>query len=337
VNWAVYQAIKAPIKNTPSLIERKKTVKNEKEIEGLRQAHIRDGVALTAFLAWLERTLKAGPEGNGDGLGWPLTEVAVANKLEQMRASMDKFVGLSFDTISGYGSNGAIIHYRANPETCRELGTSEMYLLDSGAQYLDGTTDITRTMHFGEATEYQQECFTRVLKGHIALAQFKFPEGTAGTRFDVIARAALWAVGLDYKHGTGHGVGAHLNVHEGPQSISFRQRPNGMGFVPGMTVSNEPGYYEEGQFGIRIENIMVTKRVETTHSFGGYKFCGFDTVSFCPIQTRLVLPDLLTDEEIAWLNAYHSQVRSALTPLMQEKFPEAMDFLIRETEPIGRP
>eukprot|EP00605_Chrysophyceae_sp_TOSAG23-4_P002814 GSChrysophyteH1.ASY1.ANO1.3099.1 assembled CDS len=281
-----------------------KSIKNETELNGIRNAHIKDGVALTAFLCWLEQTVQLHPNS--------LTEYDVALKLEEFRHKMDGHQYPSFDTIAGYASNGAVIHYKPEKETALKLGVDSLFLLDSGGQYLDGTTDVTRTMHYGTPTERMMECYTMVLKGHIALAQLVFPEGTVGSRFDSVARIPLWQAGLDYNHGTGHGVGAYLNVHEGPQGIGFRKRENEAGFKIGMTTSNEPGYYEAGAFGIRIEN----------------------TVTLTPISTSLIKHGVLSPSEIEWVNDYHREVREKLLPGIKKYFPEAESWLIRETEAI---
>ncbi|CAN0088431.1 unnamed protein product, partial [Phaeothamnion confervicola] len=206
--------------------------------------------------------------GGGDGAGWPLTELSVAGKLEEYRAAQREYVTPSFATICGYGPNGAIIHYQADAATAAEIGTAAPLLIDSGGQFLDGTTDVTRTVHLGAPTAHQRRCFTLVLRGHIAIAAAVFPEGLPGSRLDAMARTALWQAGLDYKHGTGHGVGAFLNVHEGPQGIHFRLRPGEQGFRLGMTTSNEPGYYENGAFGIRIESVCICREAPTEFCFG---------------------------------------------------------------------
>ncbi|CAE7736177.1 AMPP [Symbiodinium microadriaticum] len=246
---------------------------------------------------------------------------------------MDHHVSPSFDTISSYGPNGAVIHYKPSKENCAKVGCTSLYLCDSGAQYLDGTTDVTRTMHFGTPTQRMKDCFTYVLKGHIALATAVFPEGMIGSRLDTIARAPLWSAGLDYNHGTGHGVGSYLCVHEGPQGIGFRRRVGGEeGFRCGMTVSNEPGYYEDGAFGIRIETICITVPVNTENCFNADRYCGFETITMCPIQQKLINTALLSDKEIEWVNRYHAEVRLKLMPVMQHFFPEAVDFLVKETE-----
>ncbi|KAF5746740.1 hypothetical protein HS088_TW06G00914 [Tripterygium wilfordii] len=275
-----------------------KAIKNPAEIEGMRNSHLRDAAALAQFWAWLEEEIHNDVK---------LTEVDVADKLLEFRSKQEGFLDTSFDTISGSGANGAIIHYRPEPDNCSVVDKNKVFLLDSGAQYVDGTTDITRTVHFGEPTARQKECFTRVLQGHIALDQSIFPENTPGFVLDAFARSFLWKIGLDYRHGTGHGVGAALNVHEGPQSISHRFG-NMTALEKGMIVSNEPGYYEDYAFGIRIENLLHVKEVDTPNRFGGIGYLGFEKLTFVPIQTKLVESALLSDAEVNWLNDYHSQV-----------------------------
>jgi len=294
-----------------------KACKNPVELDGTRAAHRRDGAALTRFLAWLAQEA---PKGG-------LAEIAASDRLEAIRREGEYFRDLSFSTISGAGSNGAIVHYRAMPETEKRLEPGSLYLLDSGAQYLDGTTDVTRTVAIGAPTPEMRDHFTRVLKGHIALALARFPKGTTGTQLDAFARRALWAEGLDYDHGTGHGVGSYLGVHEGPQRIS--KAPNGQALLPGMIVSNEPGYYKTGAYGIRIENLVVVQPVEGA---GEREMLGFETLTLAPIDRNLIDSSLLDGEEIAWLNDYHMRVREALTPLVD---PDTAHWLAAATEPIA--
>lgn len=280
-----------------------KARKNATEIAGMRTAHIRDGAALCSFLAWLDQTAAKGG----------LDEITASDKLESFRKATGCLRDLSFPTISGAGPNGAIVHYRASAKSNRMLEAGNLYLLDSGAQYLDGTTDVTRTIAIGTPSIEQQDRFTRVLKGHIGLATIRFPKGVTGAHLDVLARAALWKAGLDYDHGTGHGVGCYLSVHEGPQSIS--RRPNNVGLEPGMIVSNEPGYYKQGAYGIRIENLVLV--TEPCQIPGGEReMMGFDSLTLAPIDLRLVTRGLLTDEEAGWLNTYHAQVCKTLMPLV---------------------
>lgn len=301
-----------------------KAKKNVAELDGMRQAHLRDAAALVEFLAWLENTIIAERR--------ELTEVEVAEVLLEFRAKQSGFLDTSFDTISGSGPNGAIIHYRAEPESCRIVDDKHILLLDSGAQYKDGTTDVTRTVHFGTPTARQKECYTRVLQGHIAVDKAVFPEGTPGFVLDVLARASLWKIGLDYRHGTGHGVGAALNVHEGPQSISARFG-NMTGLEAGMIVSNEPGYYEDRSFGIRIENLLVVHEVETANRFGGVTYLGFEKITFVPIQKNLMDLALLSQEEIDWVNNYHQQVWEKVSPLVEGN---ALTWLKQNTRHISK-
>jgi Xaa-Pro aminopeptidase len=293
-----------------------KACKNSVELDGSRAAHRRDGAALTRFLAWL-----AGEAPKGG-----LAEIAASDRLEAIRREGEHFRDLSFATISGAGSNGAIVHYRAMPETEKRLEPGSLYLLDSGAQYLDGTTDVTRTVAIGEPTQEMRDRFTRVLKGHIALALAHFPKGTTGTQLDAFARRALWQKGLDYDHGTGHGVGSYLGVHEGPQRIS--KAPNGQALLPGMIVSNEPGYYKTGAYGIRIENLVVVQPAEGAER----EMLGFETLTLAPIDRNLIDTSLLEDDEIAWLDEYHKRVRETLTPVVD---PATARWLAAATEPIA--
>jgi Xaa-Pro aminopeptidase len=295
-----------------------KACKNAVEINGARTAHRRDGAALTRFLAWLAREAP-----NGE-----LREIAVSDRLEAFRREGEYFRDLSFPTISGAGSNGAIVHYRAAPETEKRLEPGTLYLLDSGAQYLDGTTDVTRTVAIGVPTPEMRDRFTRVLKGHIALALARFPKGTTGTQLDAFARRGLWEAGLDYDHGTGHGVGSYLGVHEGPQRIS--KAPNAQPLLPGMIVSNEPGYYKTGAYGIRIENLVLVQPAETD---GEREMMRFETLTLAPIDRNLIEPSLLDDEEIDWLDTYHGRVRDLLTSLVDA---DTARWLDAATRPIAR-
>ncbi len=278
-----------------------KACKNETELEGARAAHLRDGLALTKFLAWLSREA---PKGN-------LSEIDAVVKLEEFRQGTGTLKDLSFDSISGAGANGAIVHYRVTNKTNAMLNPGELFLIDSGGQYEDGTTDVTRTIAIDDPSNEMRERFTLVLKGHIAIATARFPEGTTGAQLDSFARRPLWEAGLDYGHGTGHGVGAYLSVHEGPQSISVRGTAQAL--KPGMICSNEPGYYKEGAYGIRIENLVITQELEPPP--GAEKtLLGFETITLAPIDLNLVAPKLLNEEERAWLNAYHAAVREKLVP-----------------------
>ena len=280
-----------------------KAIKNPVELEGIRAAHRRDGAALSRFLAWLAH----------EAPGGRLTEMEAADRLEELRAANPLFRGLSFPTISGAGPNGAIVHYRVSEATNRRLRPGSLYLVDSGAQYLDGTTDVTRTLAIGKASAEMRDRFTRVLKGHIAVAMARVPEGTTGSQVDTLARRALWDAGLDYDHGTGHGVGAYLGVHEGPQRIS--RQPSQVALEAGMVVSNEPGYYKSGAYGIRIENLVAV--VPLAPPPGAERaLLGFETLTLAPIDRGLVALNLLDGAEVAWLDAYHSRVRKVLMPLM---------------------
>ncbi|HXP12676.1 MAG TPA: aminopeptidase family protein P, partial [Stellaceae bacterium] len=297
-----------------------KACKNPVELEGTRAAHRRDGAALTRFLAWLSAAASKGG----------LKEIAVADTLEEFRRHVEHFKGLSFPTISGAGPNGAIVHYRASPASERVLENGSLYLVDSGAQYLDGTTDVTRTVAIGNPTAEMRDRFTRVLKGHIALASCRFPQGTTGSQLDALARLPLWEAGLDYDHGTGHGVGSYLNVHEGPQRIS--KTANTQALLPGMIVSDEPGYYKTGAYGIRIENLVaVTALGEGAE--GGRKLLGFETLTLAPIDLALVEPALLDAAESAWLDAYHARLRKELGPLLDQA---TRAWLERATRKLSR-
>lgn len=281
-----------------------KAIKNTTEIAGTRCAHQRDGAAVARFLAWLDR--EAGSE--------QIDEIAAARKLEDCRAETGLLEDISFDTISGSGPNGAIVHYRVTEATNRKLGIGELYLIDSGAQYRDGTTDITRTIAIGKPTAEMRRNATLVLKGHIAIATARFPKGTRGIDLDPLARNALWHHGLDYAHGTGHGVGSFLSVHEGPQSISKR----GMHTLePGMIISNEPGYYKEGAYGIRLENLVLVREPEPVEG-GDREMMSFETLTLAPFDRNLIDPLLLSDGERDWLNAYHARVETEIRPLVDE-------------------
>ena len=296
-----------------------KACKNPVEIDGTRAAHRRDGAALTRFLCWLDAAAARGG----------LSEIAASDRLEAFRREGRHFRDLSFPTISGAGSNGAIVHYRATLESEKRLEPGSLYLLDSGAQYLDGTTDVTRTVAIGTPSAEMRDRFTRVLKGHIALALARFPKGTTGTQLDAFARRGLWQAGLDYDHGTGHGVGSYLGVHEGPQRIS--KAPNTQPLLPGMIVSNEPGYYKTGAYGIRIENLVLVQPSPSREA-AEREMLGFETLTLAPIDRRLVEPSLLDEDEIAWLDAYHARVREVLTPLVD---PDTAAWLAAATRPVA--
>ena len=278
-----------------------KARKNATELVGIRTAHRRDGAALTRFLAWLA----AAPPGS-------VTELDAVERLAAMRAGGEHYRGPSFDTISGAGPNGAIVHYRVTEESNRTLEPGTLYLVDSGGQYLDGTTDVTRTVAIGRPEPEHRDRFTRVLRGHIALATARFPRGTTGAQLDTLARQFLWQAGLDYDHGTGHGVGHYLNVHEGPQRIS--RMGSGAALMPGMVVSNEPGYYKTGAYGIRIENLVAVTEPDGAED----GFLGFETLTLAPIDRALIDPAMLTADERAWLDAYHARVAETLAPLLAD-------------------
>lgn len=302
-----------------------KAVKNPTEIEGMKNAHIKDGIALCEYFSWLEKNVSSGN----------ITEISGAKRLEEFRKKQADFVGPSFDTISSVGPHGAIIHYKPSPATDVPITMSAIYLCDSGGQYLDGTTDVTRTWHFGQPEDYERECFTRVLKGQIKLGTAIFPSKIKGNYLDSFAREFLWDVGLDYAHGTGHGIGSYLNVHEGPMGISWRLMPDDPGFEPGMFVSNEPGYYEDGRFGVRIEDIIQVVTAPTKHNFNNRGFLTFETITLCPIQAKLIAVDMLTPKEIEHINSYHKKCRDILGPLMdKQNLSEAKQWLWKETEPI---
>ena len=294
-----------------------KAIKNPTEIKGARAAHLRDGAAVTRFLAWLDAVAATGA----------LDEIEAVRRLESFRRATNQLREVSFDTISGSGPNGAIVHYRVSEATNRKLRPGELFLIDSGAQYLDGTTDITRTIAIGKPTAEMRERFTLVLKGHIAIASARFPKGTRGIDLDPYARRALWQHGLDYDHGTGHGIGSYLSVHEGPQSISRA----GMAVLePGMICSNEPGYYKEGAYGIRIENLVLVTELQKLPG-GDREMMGFETLTLAPIDRRLIVQEMLGAEEIAWLDAYHERVAGALAP---EVDPETRQWLRQAAAPL---
>jgi Xaa-Pro aminopeptidase len=300
-----------------------KARKNETEIDGARRAHIRDGAAMVRFLAWLDRTAPSGE----------LDEIAAATRLEELRADTAKrdgaeLVDISFDTIAGFGPNGAIVHYRVTTRTSRRIEPGSLFLVDSGGQYRDGTTDITRTVAIGTPSARMRDRFTRVLKGHIAVATARFPAGTPGAQLDALARIALWRGGFDFDHGTGHGVGSFLSVHEGPARIA---RTGTVPIEAGMILSNEPGYYKAGAYGIRIENLVATTPAAPIPG-GDRDMLGFETLSLCPIDRRLIEPTLLSEEEIAWLDAYHAGLAPALGRLLDAADRE---WLVEATRPLA--
>lgn len=287
--------------SAPSPVPEMKAVKNEVECNGFRNAMLRDGVAMVKFLKWLEEAVPRGGE----------TELSVSAKLRQLRAEQPLFMDESFDTIAGYEEHGAIVHYEPSPESDVALRPEGFLLLDSGAQYLDGTTDITRTIQLGAVSDLHRRVYTLVLKGHLSLQNLCFPRGAAGTQLDAVARVAMWREGMNFMHGTGHGVGSYLSVHEGPHQIRQEYRPAPM--LEGMTVTDEPGLYLAGKFGVRIENTLLTVPYLTTE-FG--RFLRFEPLTLCPIDTRPIVVDMLSAEELAVLNAYHQMVYERLSPML---------------------
>ncbi len=292
-----------------------KAVKNEAEIAGFRNAMLRDGVALVKFLSRFKTAVEQGR----------LTEVSADEMLTAYRAEQPLFRGISFDTIVGYQEHGAIVHYEATPATDVPLRPEGLVLIDSGAQYLDGTTDITRTIALGPLTEEQKRVYTLVLKGHIQLQMLKFPDGASGTQLDAIARKDLWAAGLNFMHGTGHGVGSFLNVHEGPHQIRMEYRPAPL--RAGMTVTDEPGIYLAGRFGVRIENTLLVVPYLSTECGD---FLGFETLTLCPIETAPIIVSMLTPDERAWLNSYHKTVFEKLSPYLNDEEKEWLREVTKE-------
>lgn len=290
--------------SAPSPVPEMKAIKNEVECNGFRNAMQRDGVAMVKFLKWLEEAVPKGCE----------TELSVSAKLRQLRAEQPLFKDESFDTIAGYEEHGAIVHYEPTPDTDVPLRPEGFLLLDSGAQYLDGTTDITRTIQLGKVTDLHRRVYTLVLKGHLSLQNLCFPRGAAGTQLDAVARVAMWREGMNFMHGTGHGVGSYLSVHEGPHQIRQEYRPAPM--LEGMTVTDEPGLYLAGKFGVRIENTLLTVPYMTTE-FG--KFLRFEPLTLCPIDTRPIVVDMLSTEELGVFNAYHKMVYERLSPMLDEE------------------
>ena len=313
INYRLYEVVRnkgrqdnhpqTEIVEEESPVKRMKTVKNEREIAGFRSAMLKDGIAMVKFLKWLSECSDYSE----------CSEISVSDKLESLRAEQPLFRGISFDTIAGYGSHGAIVHYEATPETDIPLEPSGLLLLDSGAQYLDGTTDITRTIALGPLTEEMKKVYTLVLKGHIQIELCKFPSGASGTQIDILARQAMWREGLNYLHGTGHGVGTYLNVHEGPHQFRMEWKPAPL--VAGMTITDEPGIYLAGKFGARIENTLLIVPYKETE-FG--KFLQFESLTLCPIEKAPILVDMLLPEEIAWLNDYHQHVFDTLSPHLSD-------------------
>ncbi len=303
INSSVFSLIpsKATKKEIPGIITIIKSKKTETEIFNLRETMVKDGVAMVKFLFWLNNSIKSEN----------ITEIKAAKKLQSFRAENEEYIGESFSTISAYGDHGAIVHYNPTSETDKKIKSEGLFLIDSGGQYWGGTTDITRTIAFGKVTEQAVNDFTLVLKGHINIATAVFPLGTRGVHLDTLAREPLWEQGLNYGHGTGHGIGFFLNVHEGPQSL--RPQDNGVELEPGMVTSNEPGLYRQGDYGIRIENLILCQQAMKTE-YG--QFLKFETLTLCPIDKSLISKELLTVKEIKWLNGYHQKVFDSLAPYL---------------------
>ncbi|KAG0165714.1 hypothetical protein DFQ30_008092 [Apophysomyces sp. BC1015] len=320
MNLSVVQTLgEDRVRYEPSMVALAKSIKNDAELAGIRACHQRDAVAVCQHFAWLEHSLKKGVS---------IREAEAAEHLKSMRQKHDAYVGLAFDTIAATGAHGAIVHYQPHPRNSAVIDSRQIYLCDSGAQYVDGTTDITRTYLFeGEATAFQRRAWTRVLQAHITLDQTVFPEGITGYQLDAIARRPMWQDGLDYMHGTGHGVGAYLNVHEGPHGIGHRVAYNEVALKAGMVVTNEPGYYEDGQFGIRIENVLTVRQ----HHTKGY--LGFEHITFVPLGQRLLDHKLLSQAERGWINHYHQECRAILEPLLKED-SQTLAWIEKETEPL---
>ena len=319
VNYTLYKQVTREIVEAESPVKRMKTVKTPTEIAGFKSAMLKDGIAMVKFLCWLDKWKEESGKRN------EITEISVDQKLTSLRAEQPLYRDISFDTIAGYQAHGAIVHYEATPETDIPLKPEGFLLLDSGAQYLDGTTDITRTIALGPLTEEQKRIYTLVLKGHIQIELCKFPAGASGTQIDILARQALWREGLNYLHGTGHGVGTYLNVHEGPHQFRMEWKPAPL--VAGMTITDEPGIYLEGKFGVRIENtLLITPYKET--QFG--QFLQFESLTLCPIDTTPIVRELLLDEEIAWLNQYHQHVLATLSPHLDDEETEWLKDACKE-------
>ena len=303
VNYTLYKTVEREIVDASSPVPLMKAVKNEREIAGFRSAMLKDGIAMVKFLKWLKPAVEAGGQ----------TEMSVERELTALKAEQPLFRGLSFDTIVGYEEHGAIVHYEAIPETDATLHPKGLLLIDSGTQYQDGTTDVTRTIALGPLTEEQKRVYTLVLKGHIDLQLLHFPDGASGTQLDAIARRPLWQAGMNFLHGTGHGVGCYLNCHEGPHQIRMEWIPARL--QAGMTVTDEPGVYLGGRFGVRIENTLLVVPAEETECG---RFLGFETLTLCPIEMSPIIKELMTPEEIQWLNDYHTMVYERLSPYLNE-------------------
>ncbi|RKF64298.1 putative Xaa-Pro aminopeptidase P [Erysiphe neolycopersici] len=326
-SWALERALKSnlDVEEIRSPIGDAKAVKNETELAGMRACHIRDGAALIEFFSWLEHKLLVEKA--------VIDEVTAADKLEELRSKQENYVGLSFETISSSGPNAAVIHYAPKRNNCSIIDPGLIYLCDSGAQYLDGTTDTTRTLHFTQPTEMEKKAYTLVLKGNIALDTVIFPQKTTGFALDTLARQFLWEEGLDYRHGTGHGVGSYLNVHEGPIGIGTRIQYSEVPLAPGNVISNEPGYYEDGVFGIRIENVIIVREVKTKQLFGEKSFLGFEHVTMVPYCRKLIDERLLTCKERDWINNYHEKIWTVTKGYFTED-SVTRKWLERETRPL---
>ena len=316
VNYTLYKMVSREKVEEESPVKRMKTIKNDTEIEGFRSAMLKDGIALIKFLHWLKPAVEAGGQ----------TEMSIDQKLTAFRSEQPLYRDISFDTIAGYQAHGAIVHYEATAETDIPLKPEGFLLLDSGAQYLDGTTDVTRTIALGPITDEQKKIYTLVLKGHIQIELCKFPSGSSGTQLDILARKDMWREGLNYLHGTGHGVGTYLNVHEGPHQIrmDWKSAP----LLAGMTVTDEPGIYLAGKFGVRIENtLLITPYVKTEYG----QFLQFESLTLCPIDTTPIIIEMLSPEERQWLNDYHRMVYNRLAPYLTS---EEQEWLLQATKPI---
>jgi Xaa-Pro aminopeptidase len=316
----LYNDVRAKVEDYESPIPAMKAIKNETEVKGFREAMKRDGVALVKFLRWLKPAVEKGGE----------TELSISRKLTSLRAEQPLFRDISFDTISAYQEHGAIVHYEPTTETDAPVRPEGFLLLDSGAQYQDATTDITRTIPLGTLTDEQRKVYTLVLKGNIQLAMLKFPDGASGTQLDALARMDMWREGMNYLHGTGHGVGSYLNVHEGPHQIRMQWKPSPL--RANMIVTDEPGLYLEGRFGVRIENTMIILPYKETE-FG--RFLQMESLTLCPIDTEPIIIDMMRPEEIEWLNNYHQRVYDELSPLLEDE--EDREWLGQQTRPLPPP
>jgi Xaa-Pro aminopeptidase len=327
-SWALSQSLggEENVEEIRSPISDAKAVKNSVELEGMRRCHTRDGAALIEYFAWLEHQLTVEKA--------QIDEVQAADKLEAIRSKHENFVGLSFDTISSTGPNAAVIHYKPEPGNCATIDPNKVYLCDSGAQYLDGTTDTTRTLHFGTPDAKEVEAYTLVLKGNIGLELAVFPKGTSGFALDTLARQYLWQNGLEYRHGTGHGVGSFLNVHEGPIGIGTRIQYSEVPLSVGNVISDEPGYYEDGNFGVRIENVIMVKEVQTKYKFGDKPYLGFEHVTMVPMCRKLIDTSMLSKTELDYLTAYHKEVWEKTSPYFKGD-ERTRKWLERECQPYS--